>query len=94
MLRLGEEFLVSSKEESKPYHLQHRIVGVYFSALWCPPCKKFTPLLVQAYQRMKEANYDIEIIFVSFDSSKYDFKKEYENMPWPAVPHSEETRLK
>jgi len=50
-------------------------VGFYFSASWCPPCKRFTPLLAQAYaqSRTTGSGGGIEIIFVSSDRSEQDF---------------------
>ena len=44
------------------------IVLVYFSAHWCPPCRKFTPILKNFYQDVSKRG--VEIIFVSSDSSK------------------------
>ena len=33
---------------------------LYFSASWCPPCHRFTPILKELYA---EANAELEIIF-------------------------------
>ncbi len=44
--------------------LQGKYVGVYFSASWCPPCQRFTPMLIKAYSdSLKGKNF--EIVFVS-----------------------------
>ena len=64
-------------------------VMVYFSAHWCPPCKKFTPKLVEFYDSKKNAT-NFEIIFVSNDNSE-DAMQEYMEefgMKWPAVKFS------
>eukprot|EP01006_Ploeotia_vitrea_P061860 TRINITY_DN79382_c0_g1_i1.p1 TRINITY_DN79382_c0_g1~~TRINITY_DN79382_c0_g1_i1.p1 ORF type:complete len:147 (-),score=9.33 TRINITY_DN79382_c0_g1_i1:116-556(-) len=58
-------------------------IGVYFSAHWCPPCRKFTPLLAQFYQDAKEVDADgLEIVFVSADSDQKSFDEYYNEMPW------------
>ena len=46
------------------------MVGLYFSAHWCPPCRGFTPRLAKEYERMKGEGKKIEIVFISSDKSK------------------------
>ncbi|MFA6962111.1 MAG: thioredoxin-like domain-containing protein [Opitutaceae bacterium] len=61
--------------------------AIYFSAHWCPPCRGFTPELVDAYSELKAKNPDFEVIFVSNDETKDDmqgYMTEYK-MPWPAI---------
>jgi nucleoredoxin len=68
--------------------LSGKIVGLYFSAIWCPPCKAFTPLLVDAYNELKAAGKPFEIVFVSHDrndAAMMQYMTEY-NMSWYAVP--------
>lgn len=31
-----------------------RVIGLYFSASWCPPCQNFTPKLVETLKLLKE----------------------------------------
>lgn len=61
--------------------LKGKIVGVYFSAHWCPPCRAFTPQLVEF--RDKNAK-EFEVVFVSSDKSEADQKKYMEEtkMQW------------
>lgn len=64
--------------------LKGKVVGIYFSAHWCPPCRAFTPKLVQF--RDKNAR-DFEIVFVSSDRSEKD-QQGYmaeAKMQWPTV---------
>ena len=35
--------------------LSNKLVAVYFSAHWCPPCQRFTPMLAAMYKKMKAA---------------------------------------
>uniref|UniRef100_T1J2S8 DNA repair and recombination protein RAD54-like n=1 Tax=Strigamia maritima TaxID=126957 RepID=T1J2S8_STRMM len=70
--------------------LKNRIKGIYFSANWCPPCKAFTPQLIQMYENVRRNLKDFEIIFVSSDRSRESFELCYSSMPWLAIPFSEE----
>jgi nucleoredoxin len=65
--------------------------AIYYSAQWCPPCHKFTPVLVQWYNQFKPTHPGFELIFVSEDHSETDmfnYMKEMA-MPWPAVRFTE-----
>ena len=59
------------------------LVAVYFSAAWCPPCKGFTPILIDFY---KQHSKDIEIVYVSSDHSSEEFAGYFGSMPWVAHP--------
>ena len=71
------------------------LIGIYFSAHWCPPCRAFTPRLVDFYEQVKEDGQSFEVVFVSGDRSKadmFDYMTSAE-MPWPALPHTEARAL-
>ena len=61
-----------------------KVVGIYFSAHWCPPCRGFTPALVEFYNNNHDAK-NFEIIFVSSDQSEDQFTTYYSEMPWLAL---------
>nr|CCA18598.1 nucleoredoxin putative [Albugo laibachii Nc14]CCA20555.1 nucleoredoxin putative [Albugo laibachii Nc14] len=69
-----------------------KIVGLYFSAHWCPPCNSFTPILSEFYEHMTAAHQDFEIVFISSDSDDKSFQSYYEMMPFSAVPFIEVQR--
>jgi len=71
--------------------LTDKVIGVYFSAHWCPPCRAFTPQLVKFYDTLKAAGKPFEIVFVSSDNSKdamYEYMKET-GMNWLALPYGD-----
>uniref|UniRef100_A0A3B5MVW1 Nucleoredoxin n=1 Tax=Xiphophorus couchianus TaxID=32473 RepID=A0A3B5MVW1_9TELE len=72
--------------------LEGHYVGVYFSAHWCPPCRSLTRVLVESYRVVKESGHKFEIVFVSADRSEESFKQYFSEMPWLAVPYSDEAR--
>lgn len=60
-------------------------VLLYFSAKWCPPCRAFTPVLIEFYNKMKESK-NLEIVFCSLDSDENQYKEYSAKMPWPSMP--------
>jgi hypothetical protein len=63
------------------------IIGIYFASAGCSACGAFTPLLVDAYQEMKEEGRSFEVVMVSggiTDSALFEYMTEAD-MPWLAV---------
>ena len=72
--------------------LKGKKLGLYFSASWCGPCRRFTPKLVEVYSELSPKG-DFEIIFVSGDEDEESFNGYFSEMPWLAIPFSDsETR--
>ncbi|KAJ4707589.1 Thioredoxin, nucleoredoxin [Melia azedarach] len=63
-----------------------KVILLYFSASWCPPCRAFLPKFIEAFEKMKEKDEEIEVIFVSSDRDQDSFDKLYSEMPWLALP--------
>ncbi|KAF8822730.1 apicoplast-associated thioredoxin family protein Atrx1 [Cardiosporidium cionae] len=83
--------LINPKNASiDPAVLKGKKIGLYFSANWCPPCRKFSPQLVETYKALKEKKVDFEIVFVSNDESEQKFFEYFgQQMPWLAIPYSD-----
>jgi nucleoredoxin len=71
-----------------PESLSGKIIGLYFSAHWCPPCRGFTPKLAEKYRSLLESNRPIEIIFISSDSSEAEGLEYFNEMPWKMLDYS------
>jgi len=91
---LGEEVLNGEGEDVSVASLRGpgKVLGLYFSASWCPPCHAFTPKLVETYKAVKAAGKDFEVIFVSSDRSAADFQKYFSEMPWLAIPQGDKRK--
>jgi nucleoredoxin len=86
LVRLQNGNLVSCYDEELA---PKQIYGLYFSAHWCGPCRKFTPQLVAYYNQIGHDHPEFEIIFVSADKSAEGmatYMRE-SGMPWPAIEY-------
>jgi thiol-disulfide isomerase/thioredoxin len=79
----------SGQEKDASTVLSGKVVGIYFSAHWCPPCRAFTPQLAQIYTETKAAGHPFEIIFASGDRDEKSFNSYLSTMPWLAIPYAE-----
>lgn len=69
----------SLTERPKKYYV------FYYTASWCGPCHKFTPSLVDFYEKHKNDNF--EIVLITSDGNE-DAMEEYAaemKMPWPQL---------
>lgn len=71
----------------KPEPSDHpKYFAFYHSAHWCPPCRAFTPSLVDFYKKQKRKGAAFELIFVSHDREEDAmavYMDEFD-MPWLA----------
>lgn len=68
-----------------------KLIALYFSAHWCAPCRKFTPQLVDYYNRVEPQHPEFEIVFVSYDRSRFNWETYLRDaaMPWPAIDYDQ-----
>lgn len=69
--------------------LEGKVIGLYFSANWYPPCRNFTPVLVDMYGQLKTNGSNFEIVYVSSDEDLNAFNNYHALMPWLAIPFSD-----
>ncbi|MEO7168393.1 MAG: thioredoxin-like domain-containing protein [Chthoniobacterales bacterium] len=72
-----------------------KYVALYYSAHWCAPCRKFTPELIDYYNRIAAAHPEFELIFVSSDRSRFSWETYIREtkMPWLAVNYEQLAEL-
>ncbi len=92
----GKELIDSTGKTIQSASLDGKIVGIYFSAHWCPPCRSFTPKLVDFRNKAAEAKENFEIVFVSSDRSEKDMMNYMQSagMKWTALPFSSQNKYK
>ena len=91
---LPDEFESSIRKVKKADLLSNKIIGVYFSAHWCGPCRAFTPRLAEFYKNVNTLQKQIEIIFNSCDQDLKGFNDYFSTMPWIATPFESESKTK
>merc|ERR1711977_401370 len=92
---MGDEFMSGDGEsvELSALRGEGKVIGLYFSAHWCPPCKAFTPKLVETVKAVKAAGKQLEIIFVSSDRSMADFQSYFGTMTgFHAIPQGDKRK--
>jgi thiol-disulfide isomerase/thioredoxin len=73
---LGSTLLEKSKTPAKPTTTLMKgkeLIGLYFSASWCPPCKTFSPILASFYNVAAKAG-NLEVVYISSDRTVADFE--------------------
>lgn len=72
--------------------LQNKVVALYFSAGWCPPCRQFTPILREFYEDLQERDLPFEIVFIPSDKTADDMDQYMKQChgDWLAVPFGHE----
>ncbi|KAI9593862.1 thioredoxin-like-domain-containing protein [Syncephalis fuscata] len=78
--------LYSASADERP------LIGIYFSASWCPPCQQFSPILKAFAQKNRTV---FQVVLVSLDTDP-DAAAEYISTKnsWLAVPWSHSERRK
>lgn len=88
--RFPSDLIDASGKKVDATTLNGKVVGFYFSAHWCGPCRLFTPELVKFAKLYKDK---FAVVFVSCDrpdeKAMYDYMKEMK-MPWAALPYKSE----
>jgi len=86
---LGQKVLTADGEVPTEQVVKgKKVVGLYFSGMWCGPCKRFTPVLSELYRGAKAADpSSFECVFLSACNDTDQFNEYRSHMPWPAIPY-------
>jgi len=93
-----QQKLIQAKDgKALPYKKEGatpKFTAIYYSAHWCPPCRAFTPKLVEWYNEFKPKHKDFELVFASSDKDEnamLEYMTEMK-MPWPAIRFAEKKK--
>ena len=96
ILKTGKLLYKKDKDLEERDLPDSKLVAIYFSAHWCPPCRQFTPILGAFYEEVNadEDNRVLEIVFCSSDQNQSDFNEYFDQMDWMAVPFGDDRNPK
>ncbi len=57
----------------------------YYTASWCPPCRRFTPTLVEWYKENKNKNFELVLISSDRTAEAMESYASDAKMPWPQL---------
>merc|ERR1712071_264354 len=80
----GNEGAAETVESSS---FDDKYLMLYFSAHWCRPCRGFTPVLSEAYTKLKAERDDFELVFISSDRDQKSFDEYFSEMTFWALPY-------
>jgi nucleoredoxin len=92
LLLYGNSFLSHEGTVTDEALKNVKLIGIYFSAHWCPPCRGFTPKLAEFYNNVNENGKVFEVIFVSSDQDQRQFEEYFKEMPWLAIDFKDSRR--
>ncbi|GMI15569.1 hypothetical protein TrLO_g14935 [Triparma laevis f. longispina] len=73
---------------SREYVCTKQFICLYFSAAWCPPCRKFSPVLSKWANENED---DVGVIFVSHDTSEKEMLGFVANKNFAYMPFRDKT---
>jgi thiol-disulfide isomerase/thioredoxin len=85
---LMKDFAKTTEAEpfTPPFYDQEKVLGLYFTASWCPPCTKFTPQLKRIHGAVREKGKDFDVLVCSWDEDKSQYEDYTAEMPFHKLP--------
>ena len=86
---LPENYILKDGFINKSKVFEAPLIGLFFSALWCPPCNGFNSILIDFYKKVNADKKILEIIFCSVDEDISDYNQYLKIVPFPAIDFSD-----
>jgi nucleoredoxin len=86
---IGDFFI--SRDNEVPFSEVEKcqVVGLYYTAGWCPPCRIFNPTLLEFYNDVNYPDKRFEVIQITSDHEEIAFNEYFGGMPWVAIPYND-----
>jgi nucleoredoxin len=81
---LGKKFINNKHEEvtAESSILKSKIIGLYFTSSWCPPCEAFSSELLGLYNEVNLKEKFFEVIQISNERNEKEFREFISKDPW------------
>jgi nucleoredoxin len=66
----GDSLLTAKGKPADLASLNGKTIALYFSASWCPPCRAFSPILVDVADDLRKSGKPFELVLVGCDQSE------------------------
>jgi nucleoredoxin len=86
---IGDNFISKDIEVYYSDIEKCQVVGLYYTAGWCPPCRTFNPVLLEFYNDVNYPDKRFEIIQISSDQDEIAFNEYFGGMPWVSIPFND-----
>lgn len=88
----GGDLLTHEGKKADLADLNGKIIAIYFSASWCPPCRAFSPLLVDLADRLQAEGKPFALVLVGRDQTKQkalDYMKSHKMTGYLVPPEAD-----
>lgn len=90
---LGDTLLARGGADKVPVEaLAGKVVLIYFSASWCPPCRQASQIMKQSVPALKAKGLPFEIVLCSADRDAQSAAAYFADMPWLSLPYDDSRR--
>lgn len=90
LVRLDGKELKRCTDATRP----QKYYAFYYTASWCGPCQRYTPQLVEWYNKNKNENFELVLITSDGSEEAMEGYAAAKNMPWPQLEHSKAKNFK
>ena len=91
----GDELLTDKGQKADLSELNGKVIALYFSASWCPPCRAFTPLTVDLAKKLQGQEKPFAIVLVGCDQTRQkalDYMKSHKMTGYLLPPEADSNR--